>query len=831
MLFPLPDISTKSVIVKREADKPDLSTLKESQLAVFSGISQCLRGNDGGIIILEGIAGAGKAQPLYSKIATPDGFKLMGDVRIGDAVFGADGEVYNITGIYPQGIKDVYRVWFTDYTYVDCCAEHLWKVYSYKDRYTNHNRKYNKDSFSILTTHEILNTIRAKNGKQLNYKLPTCGAVQYSAKEYMIHPYVMGVILGDGGCTGSAVVISSSDDFILNKVSNLLLPNFKLSYRSQYDYSIVCMVKNQVEKYNMITRYIEYIGLKCKSADKFIPTNYMHGSIEQRIHLLQGLMDTDGTVGNKGHLSSYSSSSITLATNVAELVRSLGGVATVLPKKTKCLMSYRVNINLGDVDYFSLPRKLNLVVPKTKYKHQRYISRVEVLPATEMQCISVNAPDKLYLTDNFTVTHNTYITSRIIEAYLNEFPQHSIVFAATTNRAVKVAYSSTEYRHPNLDYSTIHRELGLKEKLQNDGSIDFLPDKHVEPSIKYRKVVFIDESSQFSRKLMPYLLPYVYNGVKVVFIGDPFQTPPVREIDSLVFNEAWQVKNNAVVFKLTEIVRQAADNPIIELTTLIRNRIGIHTDLGEKYGYKNKLWQSDKGVYFVKHSLQHDRMAFDALLKHVFTSANFQSDATFGKVVAWRNKTVNTINRGIRRLIYKTDKLRRIEPGEKLVTKSPVFDPLDLSAIIINNSEDLEVVDFTKHEESINRGQWILPFYDTQVRYTNMFGEAVYKNILIPTDKGLKVQIEVLELLAEVANSYKFGTLGSANAWREFWNFKKQWADISYAYAGTVHLSQGGTFNNCIVLSQDILANPKILERNKILYTACSRPKERLFIL
>ena len=420
----------------------------------------------------------------------------------------------------------------------------------------------------------------------------------------------------------------------------------------------------------------------------------------------------------------------------------------------------------------------------------------------------------------------TYTVSRILETYLVNNWSHHVAFAATTNRAVKVAYKSTEFNHINLEFATIHKLLALKEVILPDGTIDFYPDKFIQPGIVNCKVVFIDESSQFSKKLWGYLLPHIDNGVKVIFIGDPFQTPPVKETDSLVFNAKVQADNNMRVFRLTEIIRQAAENPIIGITTLIRDNI---THPSFRFGAaESELWQGDKGAYFL--SRGEDSEYFDTLLKHMFTSSNFHDDAVFAKVVAWRNKTVNALNKGIRRMIYGKGKLRRIEPGEKLVTKAPVFDKV-MDFVCINNAEDIEVISLDRQQETINGGQFVLPYYDTKVRFYDMFGTERTERINIPTDIGMQVLNEVLELMAAQAKSYQKGSYQASGLWKEFYNFKKAFADISYAYAGTVHTSQGGTFDNVVVMNCDIGCNPKVVERNKILYTACSRPSERLFII
>lgn len=424
----------------------------------------------------------------------------------------------------------------------------------------------------------------------------------------------------------------------------------------------------------------------------------------------------------------------------------------------------------------------------------------------------------------------TFITSRIIEQLLHIKWDTKIAFSATTNRAVTVSFQSTAFYSPMLEFSTIHKLLALKEVIMPDGTIDFYPDKFSVPAISEYKIVFIDECSQFSRKLWGYLLPYIDAGLKVVLIGDPFQTPPVKEADSLVFNAQMQKEHHMHVFKLTEIVRQAADNPIIGVTSFIRENIDKHIDLGHLFDYEDDLWQGDKGVYFMRYFNAHDRAYFDELLKHIFCSPNFVADTNFAKLVCWRNKTVRALNKGVRRMIYGTKQLRRIEPGEKIIAKAPVFD-LAYQTVLVNNGTQMEVIDFEKQVEHINEGMYTLYYYDTKVRYYDMRGNEVVKRINIPTDKGIKVFNEVSEILASAAKTYKPGTFQAKSAWADFWKFQKTYANIQHDYAGTVHAIQGSSVTNTVVMSNDILGNPKIVERNKILYTGATRAVERLFVI
>ena len=136
--------------------------------------------------------GTGKEQPLSSNILTPDGWIKMGEVKIGTKVIAADGSIANVIGVYPKGIKDVYRVYFDDNTYVDCGLEHLWEVSTRRDRIQKNNPR-------IITTEEMLNNVIIEN-KYKNYSIKLVKPIQFTKKtNYMdLNPYILGSLIANG---------------------------------------------------------------------------------------------------------------------------------------------------------------------------------------------------------------------------------------------------------------------------------------------------------------------------------------------------------------------------------------------------------------------------------------------------------------------------------------------------------------------------------------------------------------------------------------------------------------------------------------------------------
>ena len=362
------------------------------------------------LVCLSGPAGSGKAQPLDSLILTEIGWKKMGEISIGEKVAGSNGQFCSVTGVYPQGFNETVKIIFSDGAEVECCKEHLWAT---KTELQRDKRNLNQE-YTVKTTQEILESLQGHDGRK-NHTIPLVKAINFAEKDLEIDPYLLGVILGDGGISSNSIVISSKDEEILNTVRTLLDDNCKFEYKknSNCDYSISYpnLVNNPLK--DKLTKF----GLMgTKSDTKFIPEIYKFSGINQRIQLLQGLLDTDGYVSKSGSIYFYTVSN-RLSEDIIDLVNSLGGIVKHTVKYPKFTykgeykngkMCHVLCISLpSEIIPFKLTRKVNLIIEKTKYIPTRYISDVIDLGEKECQCISVNSDDHLYVTDNFILTHNT----------------------------------------------------------------------------------------------------------------------------------------------------------------------------------------------------------------------------------------------------------------------------------------------------------------------------------------------------------------------------------------------------------------------------------------
>lgn len=368
--------------------------------------------------LLADVPGLGKAQPLDAKVLTPSGWVEMGDIQVGDAIVDPEGGEAIVTGVFPQGEKDIYRVFLADGTSTECCKEHLWLVHTKGDRARGTDR--------VLPLEAMMGDLwQDHNGVgQRNYFLPLTQPVQYAELQspLQIDPYLLGVLIGDGNMSrpeGAAVKFTSVDDAIIKRVAAIverdygycglrLAPDGPASFRLSRPTG-----DQRVRGSNPLVNQIRHYGLAGKhSWDKFVPSDYMHASVEARMEVLRGLLDTDGDVSKEGGYAFFSSTSSELAENVENLVRSLGGFCTKATRQTHYTykgekkagrVSYRLHIRMGECPFY-LPRKIAIWKPSNL---ARAIDSIEYVGKKAAQCIRVSSKRHTYLTDDFIVTHNT----------------------------------------------------------------------------------------------------------------------------------------------------------------------------------------------------------------------------------------------------------------------------------------------------------------------------------------------------------------------------------------------------------------------------------------
>jgi len=364
----------------------------------------------------------GRAQPMNSLISTKNGFVKMGSLSVGDKIISSTGRDQIVTGIFPQGKKDVYKITFSDNTSCLSTEDHLWNVKTREDFSRS------KD-FRTITLKEIIDAGVWQN-KQRRFEIPILsGPAHFNKNELEIDPYVLGIILGDGCISGNAISITNNDKEIFDNISLRLNEDFIISEQNPgpkktKTFNVIKSNHNNSFK-NDIKSKLECLGLMgLKSYEKFIPEKYIYSDVSDRLDILRGLMDSDGSIyrDKKFNRVEYSSTSERLADGVIKIVESLGGICfkRIRTKENKKggiangrhvihrRDSWTVDIKLpGSINPFLLKRKSDMFEKMGTSTPRRFISNVELVGSEECQCISVSSNDKLYLTDNFIVTHNT----------------------------------------------------------------------------------------------------------------------------------------------------------------------------------------------------------------------------------------------------------------------------------------------------------------------------------------------------------------------------------------------------------------------------------------
>lgn len=355
----------------------------------------------------------GKALSMDSKILTPTGWKEMREIKEGDYVISADGKKAEVLGVFPQGKKEMYRVTFDDKTEVKCSGDHLWEVQSRYDRQKHKNGR-------IIKTEEMVDNLFTKRGeKQYSINLVKPIEFENHLKEDDLDAYLLGALIGNGTLNRPDIGFTTADVETLEKVKETLPEGDKISdcYR-KYNYYITKKIKETRNKTKTCTKLIEYKLYGHKATTKFIPKKYLYSCIEDRIKLVRGLMDTDGCC-NRNNIF-YKTVSKQLAEDFAELIRGLGGKAFIRKYKQKELRYndyYTISIEQLDFNPFNIKRKMQryeeLQNKKNRKLDKKYIKSIEQIEDEECQCIYVNHPSHLFVTDGYNLTHNTTVRGEI----------------------------------------------------------------------------------------------------------------------------------------------------------------------------------------------------------------------------------------------------------------------------------------------------------------------------------------------------------------------------------------------------------------------------------
>ncbi len=367
-------------------------------------------------------------QALDAQVLTPTGYRRMGDLQVGDPVIDPEGAPSAVAAIHPRGEQDLYRIAFSDGTWAESTLSHLWRVRGPVSRYyTRLGRELREGPVWHDRTLDEIRTRLAVGTcwKQAAVPLIDVAPDFAEAGPLPIDPYLLGLLLGDGSLGRVSTIFFSADSELIDAALSLLPPTWRWRRRKP---------RTGCEVYAMLGSLpiMRSLGLAGhRSWEKFIPDCYKWASAKTRLAVLQGLMDTDGSWA-LGSME-FSSTSPQLAQDVADIARSLG-LRTTGPKPRQTYYTYngirkagRPSFRVGiaetdDTRVFRLTRKLRDqprervsgdLSGRGKRTHWqrdqrvKWIRSIDFVRRAPVQCIQVSAASQLYVTDNWTVTHNT----------------------------------------------------------------------------------------------------------------------------------------------------------------------------------------------------------------------------------------------------------------------------------------------------------------------------------------------------------------------------------------------------------------------------------------
>ncbi len=357
---------------------------------------------------------------LDTIIPTPGGEKKFGDIKRGDSVFAEDGSVTKVLKRFDVGRQKIYRVTFRDGTYVDACGEHEWKVQ------TGYDRKLGK--YRTLSTKEILDSRLKSPSGQRQISIPVQGPAEYPAKELPLDSYVFGLWIGDGSRSEPSIICP--DPVIRTEIESR---GFETSLKKNKK---TIRVSGHVKEF----KQTGINDLYCY--EKFIPDKYKTAGVDQRLDLLRGMMDADGTTASNGH-TYYATSSLKLANDIIWLARSLGYLCTLMgPYKIndgENRDSYRAVITGPACPFLADTIKKRRWRKPKKFRYTRFIDSVKRLGKEDCMCIEVENSSHCFLVSSFIPTHNckgpgkTCLLAWLIWNFLATRPHPNIAATSITS--------------------------------------------------------------------------------------------------------------------------------------------------------------------------------------------------------------------------------------------------------------------------------------------------------------------------------------------------------------------------------------------------------------
>jgi len=404
----------------------------------------------------------GKMLDLNTPIPTPTGFKLLNEIKIGDEIYSGEGDICKVIALSEiDNNPESYEITFSNNEKIRACADHQWTIKTKDDRksFTKNGKlggcgrmKYWRgdkiiygNNSRIVTTRQLKNILfTGKHKKELNCSIDRPRPIDSPTKELPIHPYLLGLWLGDG--TSACAHITGNESDLSYYISYL-------KGKTNYDYTIRDKSNYVHERAaTLVVKKGFQIDLRKNNLlnNKHIPDVYFSAAKSQRLELLAGLLDSDGCIGGKYNQVEFCNKNLSLAHGVWRLACSFSWKARIIKSRATlygkdCGEKNRVFFNPDfENNPFLLPRKRNKLLPIKRRDNFYKVKSVKEIQPIPMRCISVDSPNHTYLCGHgYIPTHNTTLAAAI-GLYLlvgDKEPGAEVFTAATKRDQARIAHT------------------------------------------------------------------------------------------------------------------------------------------------------------------------------------------------------------------------------------------------------------------------------------------------------------------------------------------------------------------------------------------------------
>lgn len=418
-------------------------------------------------------------------------------------------------------------------------------------------------------------------------------------------------------------------------------------------------------------------------------------------------------------------------------------------------------------------------------------------------------------------TGKTTLIQEVIRELAKENSYQRFVVSAIAHKAVQVIYGKTKDSARYVDGYTVASMLGMKRDSETG---NFVPVKGGKSRVKYGSILFIDEASMLNEQNVSLLMNAAKSKhVKVIFLGDPGQLPPIRTgelvkhgVDSL--SPVFKAAQDKYSSTLTERVRQGEGSPILDYADTFWNYSTTEGQTDQRVDDESMARKENAqgSIDFINAS-QMDKIV------PLFKQAVETNNPSLIKIVAYHNKTVSEWNQDIRHAIYGDEYSPNPLPGDILMLTDQ-YNPVDTIKPLLYNGEDVSVVSTGEIYSKDN-----IKLMDVELKGPR---GNVSATLMLPTPQNSNQFKTNKEALWSKAVKAK-GTPQYVVALDQYWAYGTDWVHAEYGYAITSHKSQGSTYDISVVDKSDIESAGYVsdISKSRSIYTAITRARNAAVIM